>query len=134
MLTRNQEHELIMKSIYQYLFYERFGEEDAVKTLTEVYELPLEEIPLFSKEVVVKTLLNQKELDEEISSKLRNWKLERLNIVCHAILLTAIGEVRFGSDIDKATAINTAVKLAKDYLDDKDYKFVNAILDNILSK
>jgi N utilization substance protein B len=132
MLSRNQEHELIMKSIYQYLFYERIGEEDAVKTLTEVYELPMNEVPLFSKEVVVKTLLNQKDLDEEITSHLKNWKLERLNLVCHAILLTAIGEARFGQDCSKATAINTAVKLAKTYLDDKDYKFVNAILDNII--
>ena len=67
MLTRNQEQEKIMLSIYQYLFYQRMKNEDIVDILSNVYELPYDEVPLFSKEVCVKTLLHQEEIDQIIS-------------------------------------------------------------------
>ena len=35
-------------------------------------------------------------------------------------------------DVDKSVVIDVAVRLAKKYLDRDDYKFVNAILDNVL--
>ena len=35
-------------------------------------------------------------------------------------------------DVDKGVVIDRAVRLAKTYLDKDDYKFVNAILDNVL--
>lgn len=132
MLTRNQEQEKIMLSIYQYLFYQRMKNEDIVDILSNVYELPYDEVPLFSKEVCVKTLLHQEEIDQIISSNLIKWTIDRINLVAHAILLFAIGEYKYTNEISKAEIINVAVELAKKYLDDKDYKFINAILDKVL--
>jgi transcription antitermination protein NusB len=135
-LSRNQEQEKIMQVVYGYLFYQVNNKEEDVKTLMEgVYEDEYENIPTFSKEVIVKSLLNQPEIDkliaENLSEKLR---LDRLNIVGHAILLFSIGEVKYCSfeDVSKATMINVAVELAKKYLDDKEYRFINAVLDKIL--
>ena len=34
--------------------------------------------------------------------------------------------------IEKSALINVAVTLAKKYLDEKDYKFINAVLDKVL--
>ena len=45
MLNRNQEQEKIMLSIYQYLFYQRMKNEDIVDILSNVYELPYDEVP-----------------------------------------------------------------------------------------
>ena len=132
MLTRNQEQEKIMLSIYKYLFYQRMKNEDIVDILSNVYELPYDEVPLFSKEVWVKTLLHQEEIDQIISSNLFKWTIDRINLVAHAILLFAIGEYKYTNEISKAELINVAVELAKKYLDDKDYKFINAILDKVL--
>ncbi len=135
-LSRNQEQEKIMQVVYGYLFYQVNNKEEDIKTLMEgVYEDEYENIPTFSKEVIVKSLLNQPEIDkliaENLSAKLR---LDRLNIVGHAILLFSIGEVKYCSfeDVSKATMINVAVELAKKYLDDKEYRFINAVLDKIL--
>ena len=36
--------------------------------------------------------------------------------------------------VDKGVVIDIAVKLAKKYLSGKDYRFVNAILDNVLGE
>ena len=133
MLSRNQEQEKIMLAIYQYLFYKRMNQEVLVQILENVFEVPYNEVPLFSKEVCVKTLLNQEVIDEEISKNLVKWTLNRLNIVSHAILHLAIGEYRYANDgLEKAEIINISVDLAKKYLDDNDYKFINAILDKIL--
>lgn len=135
-LSRNQEQEKIMQVVYGYLFYQVNNKEADVKELMEgVYESEYENIPTFSKEVVVKSLLNQGEIDELIASHLsEKLRLDRLNIVGHAILLFSIGEVKYCSfdDVSKATMINVAVELAKKYLDDKEYRFVNAVLDKIL--
>ena len=40
------------------------------------------------KETIVKALKNQKEIDELISANLNKWKLERINLVAHAIFFT----------------------------------------------
>ena len=132
MISRNQEQEKIMFSIYQYLFYERMNNSDLKEIMENVFEWPYEEIPLFSKEVCVKTLVHKNELDEEISNNLEKWTLDRINLVSHAILLFAIGEFRYTSEINKAEIINIAVSLSKKYSDAKDYKFINAILEKIL--
>ena len=132
MLSRNQEQEKVMLAIYQYLFYQKMNQEDVKEILENVFEMDYEDISIFAKEVTVKTLLHQEEIDKDISAHLVKWTLDRLNMVTHAILLLAIGEYRYTKECNKAEIINIAVNLAKTYLDDKDYKFVNAILDNIL--
>ena len=132
MLSRNQEQEKVMLAIYQYLFYQRMNQEDLIHILEDVFDLPYDEISIFAKEVAVKTLLHQEELDKDISDHLVKWTLDRLNIVSHAILLLAMGEYRYTEETNKAEIINIAVELAKKYLDDKEYKFINAILDKVL--
>ncbi len=132
MISRNQEQEKIMFSIYQYLFYERMNSEDLKEIMENVFELPYDEIPLFSKEVCVKTLVHQNDFDEVISVNLNKWTLNRINLVSHAILLMSMGEIRFTDEISKAEIINIAVNLSKKYSDANDYKFINAILEKIL--
>ena len=106
MISRNQEQEKIMFSIYQYLFYERMNSEDLKEIMENVFELPYDEIPLFSKEVCVKTLVHQNDFDEVISVNLNKWTLDRINLVSHAILLMSMGEIRFTDEISKAAAHN----------------------------
>ena len=60
-------------------------------------------------------------------------KLERINLVAHAIFLLALSEYKYvEEEIEKSALINVAVTLAKKYLDEKDYKFINAVLDKVL--
>lgn len=132
MLSRNQEQEKIMLTVYQYLFYQRMKSEDIVTELENVFEIPYDEISVFAREVVVKTLLHQEEIDSIISENLVKWTLDRINLVAHAILLFAIGEYKYTEECNKAEMINVAVNLAKKYLDDKDYKFINALLNKAL--
>ena len=65
--SRNKEHELIMISIYDALVYVSMKDEFSLEELMSgVYELPYEEIPLFSKEIVVKSLSHLDEIKAKI--------------------------------------------------------------------
>ena len=53
--------------------------------------------------------------------------------MAHAIFLLALSEYKYvEEEIEKSALINVAVTLAKKYLDEKDYKFINAVLDKVL--
>ncbi|WP_419894116.1 transcription antitermination factor NusB [Ligilactobacillus salivarius] len=74
----------------------------------------------------------QSEIDMEITKYLRkNWNIGRLNKTDLIILRIAIFEIKY-SDVASKIAVNEAVELAKEFSDDKSYKFVNAILQNLI--
>ncbi len=132
-LTRNLCQEKAMIIIYDALTYENMGQEYNPKELiSDICELPYDDIDLYIKEVVVKALINKEEYIKKLEEKMDTWTFKRLNRLNQAILLLSCAHYFEIHDSDKAVIINVAVNLAKRYLDDQDYKFVNAILDNVL--
>jgi len=132
-VSRNKEHELIMISIYDALLYASNDEEFSLEDVMEaIYGEPFEDIPHFSKEVVVKSLSRLNEIKEIYQAQMPKWKFDRLNAIERAILLMSYTNFKLVGDVDKGVVIDRAVRLAKTYLDKDDYKFVNAILDNVL--
>jgi transcription antitermination factor NusB len=133
MLTRNQTHDTAMTLIYNALTYEIIEEPIDVKALlVNYFQLPYENIDLYIKEVVIKALLNKNEIIHLIEPNLTNWKFSRLNLLTQSIFLLAVSHYQYVKDVDKKVVIDNAVKLAKKYVDVKDYAFVNAILDKVL--
>ena len=89
-------------------------------------------ISVFVKETSIKVLKNYEELKNIIEPNCVNWKFNRINLVLIAILMLGIGEYKYVGGVDKAIIIDICVKLAKKYGDEKDYRFVNALLDKVL--
>lgn len=132
-VSRIKEHELIMISIYDALLYVSMGEEFSVEEVLEgVYETEYYEVPIFSKEIVIKTLSHLNEIKQTFQEKMPKWKFSRLNTLEQSILLMSYTHFVLVGNVDRKVVIDTAVRLSKKYLDKDDYKFVNAILDNIL--
>lgn len=133
MLSRNQEQEKIMFIIYQALFQYRLQKEIDIKSIIEeTLEEDFDEVSIFIKEISVKVIKNYNEIKEIIEPNCQSWKFERINLVVIAILMLGIGEYKFVGDIEKPMIIDVCVKLAKKYGDERDYKFVNALLDRVL--
>lgn len=131
-LTRNKEQELIMVSIYDALTYSTMGEEFSLEAIMEgIYETSFEDISYFSKAIVIKTLGHINEIKKIYQEKMPKWSFDRLNPVEQAILLMSYTHSK-EEKVSKNVVIDIAVRLAKKYLDSDDYKFVNAILDNVL--
>ena len=131
-LSRNQEHELIMTCIYDALTYSNMGQEFDLKDIFEsVFGVDYDDISLFVKETVIKSLSHVNEIKQIFQSNMPSWSFDRLNIVEQAILLMSFTHKQ-NENSDKRIIIDIAVRLAKKYLDKDDYKFVNAILDKVL--
>ncbi len=131
--SRNKIQELAMQIMYDFLIQQEINETiDVQKTISDLSGLPYEECDFFLKEVLIKALKNENEIIENISSNLKNWKFSRLNTCIQAILIIAYSNYFYCDNKEKAIIINVAVKLAKKYGEENDYKFVNGILDKTL--
>lgn len=137
-ITRNKLQEYCFQLMYSFLELQKSNTPiDFVSSLEGVLEMNYEDIDVFLKLVLIKALKNENKIIEYISKYLKNWEFSRLNDAIQAILIVAVTEYYLkDEEIEKAVIINNSVKLAKRYGDggDKDYKFVNAILDNCLDE
>lgn len=132
-VSRNKEHELVMICIYDALTHISLGDEFSVEeTMESIFEEPFENISLFAKQIVVKSLKNIDEIESAYQAKMPKWKFSRLNRLEQAILLMSYTQAEIEGKDSKRVIIDVAVRLSKKYLDESDYKFVNAILDNVL--
>ena len=72
-------------------------------------------------------------IDEKIRANLAtDWSFERIGGVLRAILRAAIGENIGEASTPKSVLISEYVAITSGFYDDKEVKFVNAILDKIL--
>ena len=121
--SRNSMQKVAMTAIYDVLTYRSMGLDADVRGIVSgLCDLPYEECDYFVKAAVA-----------AFNAKMRGWTFDRRNRVEQSILLLAYVHYFFVEpDVDKGVVIDIAVKQAKVFLEDKDFKFVNAILDNVL--
>jgi len=105
---------------------------DVEKLISNLLDQPYTEVDWIIKETVIKALLNKDTIIAAIEDHLTKWKFERINRLAQAIMIQAAAQYRFVEQIDRSIVISNAVQLAKKYLDDGDYKLINAVLDKAL--
>ena len=137
-ISRNKLQELAVQAMYSFLLLQESNVAiNFEETLSSICNLPYEECNVYLKEVLLKALKNESKIIAYVQKFLRNWEFRRLNSTIQSILILAVCEYYLIDEkIDKAVIINNAVKLAKRYGDggEKDYKFVNAVLENCLNE
>ena len=132
-LNRNKLQEATMIILYDVLTFLKIEEEINVETLLSNYfEIEYAEVDIFVKQVVIKFLSNKDILIEQLQANMPNWKFDRLNRLAQAILLLASTHYLYVEKVDKKIVINNAIRLAKRYLLDNDYRLINAVLDATL--
>lgn len=132
--SRNSMQKVAMTAIYDVLTYRSMGLDADVRGIVSgLCDLPYEECDYFVKAAVVMAVKHFDEAVAAFNAKMRGWTFDRRNRVEQSILLLAYVHYFFVEpDVDKGVVIDIAVKQAKVFLEDKDFKFVNAILDNVL--
>ncbi len=73
----------------------------------------------------------EKEINEKISSKLRNWTIDRISKVNLAVLQLGTYELVYMDDIPDKVCINEAVEIAKKYGGKDSGAFVNGVLASV---
>ena len=132
--SRNASQRIAMTAIYDALTYLSMGKAiDVESILSELSDCPYEEVDTYLKAVLIFSLKNLDQIKTAFEAHMKKWTFDRLNRVVQSILiLSYVHYFNVEPDVDKGVVINIAVKLAKTYADEKDYRFVNAILDNVL--
>ncbi len=134
-ISRQQEHYIVMTVIYDELSDFVLGDgktfRDARELMSSLCECPYEEVSDYVKNVVAYSLNNYGNIKDAFVPHLKDWKWERLPLLTQSILIMSYAHMKVET-VDKRIVINVAVDLAKKYIEPKQGKFVNAILDEVL--
>ena len=87
----------------------------------------------FANDLINKILLHADELDDKIKGRVKNWELNRIALIDRILLRMGICEMLYFSDIPPKVSINESIEIAKEYSTAGSSKFINGILDAILS-
>ncbi len=88
----------------------------------------------FAKQLVNKVVANKKSLEQEIHTKVANWEMDRIALIDKLLLQIGITELMYFPEIPPKVSINEVIEIAKDYSTSNSGKFINGILDAILSE
>ena len=73
------------------------------------------------------------EIDGQISKATSNWRLSRIAATDRNLLRIAVYEIIYGENVPAEVAINEVVEIAKKFAGEESPKFINGILDAILT-
>ena len=88
----------------------------------------------FCVQLVEITYAHCTELDSVIKQKALNWDFNRIAIIDKIIMRMAMCEFIYFEDIPPKVSIDEAIEISKKYSTDKSGKFINGILDSVLSE
>ena len=71
------------------------------------------------------------EMDRVLSSKSKNWELNRITLMDRLILKMALTEMIYMEDIPPKVSISEGVEIAKEFSTDDSSSFVNGIMDSV---
>ena len=135
-ISRNQENFIIMTVIYDELNDYVAGQNnfrDVNEIILEITEIPFKEHSAYVQNTIASVLSHHGEIVSAFQPHLHNWVWERLPLLTRAVLLMSYAHFYYVEKIDKRIVINVAVELAKKYIEEKQAKFINAILDEVLN-
>ncbi|WP_456470348.1 transcription antitermination factor NusB [Caminibacter sp.] len=120
------------EAVIQTLYALEQGNEEAPKQFEEL----LKEKKIkgqkaeFAKKLLNGILEHKEEIDDIIKNHLIDWSFDRLDKVDKQILRLGVYEIKY-TDTPFQIAIDEAVKIAKNFSEDKAKSFINGILDKV---
>ncbi|MDD3875984.1 MAG: transcription antitermination factor NusB [Bacteroidales bacterium] len=109
-------------------------DEKTIKTnvFTDSNDEGILEIIDFSKNLLRKTVLKEKELINVISEFIENWEIDRIALMDNYIMQLALCELFEFPSIPVKVTLNEYIEIAKDFSTDKSSNFINGVLDKVV--
>ncbi|MGD0036511.1 MAG: transcription antitermination factor NusB [Bacteroidota bacterium] len=129
-LRRRVVRERVLQALYAYEL-----SHEPIQFIIENIVADLEKQPAsftFAKQLILKVIECNKELDDLIRQRIEHWEFNRLAIIDRIVLRMSICELLYFDDIPPKVTINEAIEIARDFSTEKSDKFVNGVLDSIL--
>jgi transcription antitermination protein NusB len=128
--SRHQSRERALQILFQYDIHGKPG-----FWLDEFWNQcqATEDVRSFAEQLVTGVLGHKNDLDALIGKYATNWKVSRMQIVDRNILRLGAYELLWLDEVPAKVTVNEAIELAKDFGDEEAAKFVNGILDKVLT-
>jgi transcription antitermination protein NusB len=133
MLKKNKRR-IIREKVLQVLFANEMNEGSLNFLMNDILKsISNQPDRAFANDLITKTLLHSDELDDKIKERVKNWEMNRIALIDRILLRMGICELLYFSDIPPKVSINESIEIAKEYSTAGSSKFINGILDAILS-
>ena len=131
---RRKSREMALQFLFSHDFTAAADEPQAVARELErfcgSFETVKKTLP-YAQELITGICARRAEIDQELTGRSHNWRLERMSLVDRNILRIAVFEMRYGQDVPARVAINEALEIAKLYSIPDSVAFINGILDAV---
>jgi transcription antitermination protein NusB len=89
---------------------------------------------LFAQGLVYAVLKHRSEADKLITDTSTHWSFDRIAVIDRVLLRMGIVEFLYFPDIPTKVSINECVEIAKRYSTEQSGRFINGLLDSILTE
>jgi len=129
-LTRRQ----IREKVLQVLYAQELSKDPVEKVKKDLLQdVEEKESFIFAEKLIHYSIDNKQRYDDLIKTTVDNWDIERIALIDFIIIKMCLSEFFYFEEIPPKVSINEAIDLAKDYSTRNSGKFVNGILDSLLS-
>jgi N utilization substance protein B len=132
MTRRTRGREIALQVLYQADLNPGLATEE-IRRFVERRLLGDKKLCEFTRGLIAGVLEHQPRLDALISNVAENWRIDRMAAIDRNILRLGAYEMIYCPDVPTKVAINESLELAKRYSTGQSSRFVNGILDRLLS-
>jgi len=123
--------EKVLQALYAYQIN---GDGLSKHTDSMIIEINSEHDREFARKLINSVVANNEALTKKIEDRVSNWEIERIALMDKILLKMGIAELLYFEDIPPKVSINEVIDISKDFSSANSGKFINGILDAILSE
>ena len=123
--------EKVLQALYAYQIN---GDGLSKHTDSMIIEINSEHDREFARKLINSVVAHNDELNEKIEARVSNWEIERIAMMDKILLKMGIAELLYFEDIPPKVSINEVIDISKEFSSANSGKFINGILDAILSE
>lgn len=133
-MKHKSKRRLVREKVMQILFANQMNNDSLPLLVDEIlHDVDTGADHDFANELIDNVLKHVDELDTMIKKRVTNWEMNRIALVDRILLRMGICELLYFPDIPPKVSINEAIEISKEYSTAGSAKFINGILDAILS-
>ena len=133
-MKKKSQRRFAREKVLQVLYaYQINGEGLTKHTDAILSDISSESDRAFGRKLINYVVANSDEINKKIEDKVSNWEIDRIAIIDKLLLKMGIAEIMFFEDIPPKVSINEVIDISKDFSSLNSGKFINGVLDAILS-
>jgi transcription antitermination protein NusB len=134
-MVKFSKRRIVREKVLQILYAYELNQESHSHTKEEILNnIDDENDKNFAEDLINRVINNKKNLDEKIKSRVANWEISRIALLDKVLLRMGICELMYFPEIPPKVSINETIEIAKSFSTESSGKFINGIMDAILTE